>query len=242
MALRLYNRLEYQRGFPMSLQISSSTLNFSKKENTELHTHGLTLFLLKRPSEMMMLIWPWCVFFDPKKTPFVDSSLREAWAEGTCWTRATAPHTKQGRDSVLSKKLKGIYIYIYIRVYNYIVLDFLDVYTMNIHINVHHINTAVRILCRSTVCQYLNPQKKKKTRLHWHEWSHQSESLRSELIKELRAESHHISQAAIMTPWAREMSYEKKQQKNPSLLDWFDQLVYSGFRDMRQKSLRVYCG
>ena len=126
-----------------------------KKKKAELHTHGLTLFLLKRPSEMMMLIWPWCVFFDPKKTPFVNSSLHEAWAEGTCWTWSTAPHTKQGRGSALSKKIKGIY--------NYIVLDFLDVYTINIHINVHHINTAGPIFWLSTVCQYVNPPRKKNT-------------------------------------------------------------------------------
>lgn len=50
------------------------------KKKSGLHTHGLTLFLLKRPSEMMMLIWPWCVFFDPKKTPFVQFLTR--WGLG----------------------------------------------------------------------------------------------------------------------------------------------------------------
>ena len=149
------NTKELQKSFshvPTDFIFNSKILN---KKKAELHTHGLTLFLLKRPSEMMMLIWPWCVFFDPKKTPFVNSSLHEAWAEGTCWTWSTAPHTKQGRGSALSKKIKGIY--------NYIVLDFLDVYTINIHINVHHINTAGPIFWLSTVCQYVNPPRKKNT-------------------------------------------------------------------------------
>ena len=153
MALRLYNRLEYKEVFHVPTDFI-----FNSK------------ILKKKKLSFTPMVWPyfcwsahlkwWCssdlgaFSLIQKRHP---SSIPHSMRLGLKGRAGLGPlRLTQSKGEVrrCQKKIKGIY--------NYIVLDFLDVYTINIHINVHHINTAGPIFWLSTVCQYVNPPPKKK--------------------------------------------------------------------------------